>query len=246
MVGRYGEALERLDAALACFQRDGQAMWIAVAANHKAQFLIDLGQFARARQALGVRSPRGRSRAGAPCAYSAPHRPRARPARRRSASGRCDRRPRPRRRPACAHACAARPGRQRSTPTAAVQRCDEVLQLAGTLEFAGVAMNARLLRACAEPRRTPQRRRTVMRELLPQCEAATGRHLPWPTPGGWPSRSSTPAATATRHLRRWPRAPHWVRRVALPQVPDEFRDSFLQRNPSNRALLAAADRRLAQ
>lgn len=38
----------------------------------------------------------------------------------------------------------------------------------------------------------------------------------------------------------------WVRRIALPQVPDEFRDSFLQRNPSNRALLAAADRRLAQ
>jgi hypothetical protein len=36
-----------------------------------------------------------------------------------------------------------------------------------------------------------------------------------------------------------------VRRVALPQVPAEFRDSFLQRNPTNRALLAAADRRLA-
>ena len=37
-----------------------------------------------------------------------------------------------------------------------------------------------------------------------------------------------------------------VRRVALPHVPDEFRDSFMQRNPTNRALLAAADRRLAQ
>ena len=38
----------------------------------------------------------------------------------------------------------------------------------------------------------------------------------------------------------------WVRRVALPNVPDEFRDSFLSRNPANRALLAAADRRLAR
>ena len=38
----------------------------------------------------------------------------------------------------------------------------------------------------------------------------------------------------------------WVRRVALPHVPEEFRDSFLQRNPANRALLAAADRRLRQ
>ena len=57
MVGRYGEALQRLDAALACFVRDKQAVWIAVASNHKAQFLIELGQFARARQALGYEPP---------------------------------------------------------------------------------------------------------------------------------------------------------------------------------------------
>ena len=38
----------------------------------------------------------------------------------------------------------------------------------------------------------------------------------------------------------------WVRRTALPNVPEAFRDSFLQRNPTNRALLAAADRRLTQ
>ena len=38
----------------------------------------------------------------------------------------------------------------------------------------------------------------------------------------------------------------WVRRVALPNVPDEYRDSFLQRNPANRALLAAANRRLSR
>lgn len=31
----------------------------------------------------------------------------------------------------------------------------------------------------------------------------------------------------------------WVREVALPNVPEEFRDSFLRRNPVNRALLAA-------
>jgi hypothetical protein len=38
----------------------------------------------------------------------------------------------------------------------------------------------------------------------------------------------------------------WVRRVALPHVPEAFRESFVQRNPVNRALLAAADRRLAR
>ncbi len=57
MVGRYGEALQRLDTALACFERDKQVVWIAVASNHKAQILIDLGQFARARQALEYAAP---------------------------------------------------------------------------------------------------------------------------------------------------------------------------------------------
>jgi hypothetical protein len=35
----------------------------------------------------------------------------------------------------------------------------------------------------------------------------------------------------------------WIRQVALPHVPAAFRDSFLERNATNRALLAAATRR---
>ena len=42
------------------------------------------------------------------------------------------------------------------------------------------------------------------------------------------------------------RGAQWVRRTALPNVPEVFRDSFLQRNATNRALLAAADRRLTR
>ncbi|MFT3817713.1 MAG: tetratricopeptide repeat protein [Rubrivivax sp.] len=57
MVGRYAEALQHLDSAIACFQRDRQPLWTAVASNHKAQLLIDFGQFARARQALGYEPP---------------------------------------------------------------------------------------------------------------------------------------------------------------------------------------------
>jgi len=38
----------------------------------------------------------------------------------------------------------------------------------------------------------------------------------------------------------------WVRRQALPHVPEAFCDSFLQRNATNRALLAAADQRLTR
>jgi hypothetical protein len=34
----------------------------------------------------------------------------------------------------------------------------------------------------------------------------------------------------------------WLRLTALPQVPDAFRDSFLTRNPVNRALLTAESR----
>ena len=42
------------------------------------------------------------------------------------------------------------------------------------------------------------------------------------------------------------RGAQWVRRTALPNVPAAFRDSFLQRNATNRSLLAAADRRLTR
>jgi len=34
----------------------------------------------------------------------------------------------------------------------------------------------------------------------------------------------------------------WIRETALPQVPEAFRDSFLHRNPVNRALLTAESR----
>jgi hypothetical protein len=36
----------------------------------------------------------------------------------------------------------------------------------------------------------------------------------------------------------------WINRRALPNVPGEFRDSFLDRNPINRAILTTASRRL--
>jgi hypothetical protein len=40
------------------------------------------------------------------------------------------------------------------------------------------------------------------------------------------------------------RARSWIHDVALPNVPDEFKDSFLQRNPVNRAVLTAPGRRV--
>ena len=35
------------------------------------------------------------------------------------------------------------------------------------------------------------------------------------------------------------RAKNWIMQTALPNVPDEFKDSFLNRNPINRAVLQA-------
>ncbi len=40
------------------------------------------------------------------------------------------------------------------------------------------------------------------------------------------------------------KAVDWINTVALPNVPDEFSDSFLSRNPINRAILTTASRRL--
>jgi len=47
---------------------------------------------------------------------------------------------------------------------------------------------------------------------------------------------------AARSRRLVQQAVHWVQESALQRVPPEFRDSFLQRNPVNRELLAMASR----
>ena len=245
MVGRYGEALQRLDAALACFARDKQVVWVAVASNHKAQILIDLGQYARARQALE---------------YDAPPIDHIR-ARGASIAGRIER--------ALGHSGHAQmrlamqtltPGADPhvrmhvmlddadgSDPLATVQRCDEVLQMALALEFAGVAMKARLLRAHALQRAgDTQSATSAMLALVPQLEAVQPADL-YLGQAWWLAAQVFEASGDGDHaLMALAQGAQWVRRVALPQVPDEYRDSFLHRNPINQALLAAADRRLAR
>ncbi len=242
MAGRYGEALERLDSALARFQRDGQALWLAVAGNHKAQILIDLGQFARARQAL----------AGAPLDVASVQ------ARRAMLSTRVDR----------ALGLSDGPGLDNALqildrggdphvrmqalldqaggldPAAAVARCEDVLQLAGTLEFGGVAMRAGLLRAWALHRagRTAEAA-AALRELLPRLQRVQPADMYLPEAWWIAVQVFDACAASDEVLQALASAAHWIRQVALPQVPEAFRDSFLQRNPTNRALLAAAERR---
>jgi len=244
MVGRYAQALDRLDSALARFERDRQALWIAVAGNHKAQFLIELGQFARARQALDYEAPRVESVLG----------------RRATIAARID------------HALAqpgdsqlrhaleilARAGdphvrmhalldqASRLEPHDAVRRCEEVARMAGELEFGGVSMKAEMLRAHGLLRAgRAGEAAALLRTLLPRLGKTQPADMYLPD-AWWIAVQVFDASGANEDaLMALANGTRWIRQVALPHVPETFRDSFMQRNPTNLAMLAAAGRRLA-
>jgi tetratricopeptide (TPR) repeat protein len=242
MSGRYREALEHLDTAMACFARDKQVLWTAVAANHKAQFLIDLGQFARARQALEYERPPVKSVQ----------------ARGVNVAARIDRalgQPSSQQMRAALDTLGAGDdphvrmqlmldAAEGHDPRATVQLCDDALQLANDLEFAGVAMKARLRRAQALSRAGQTHDAAVaMRGLVEQMASLQPADM-YVGEAWWIAAQVFDANGDGDHsLLALARGAQWVRRVALPNVPEEFRDSFLSRNPVNRALLAAADRR---
>jgi len=243
MAGRYRESLQHLDAALACFTHDRQALWTAVAANHKVQILIELGQYARARQALDYEQPSVATVQ----------------ARRTTLAARIDRvlgqRSPEQLRAALAVLGAGDDAHVRmhlmleaavdSEPDEAMRLCDEALCLATQLEFAGVTLKARLRHAQAQwlaGRARPAAR--AMRELVEQMASLQPADL-YVGEAWWIAAQVFDASgDGDQSLMALARGAQWVRRVALPQVPDEYRDSFLLRNPTNRALLAAADRRL--
>ena len=244
MVGRYEEALERLDSALRRFQRDGQKLWIAVASNHKAQFLVELGQFARARQTLDYEAPPVESvRARGATVAARIDRALGQPgdAALHNALEILNRGGDPHLR---MHALLDEAAGLE--PLAAVMRCEEVLRMAGELEFVGVSMKAGLLRArCLHRANRANDAMALLRELLPQLDRVqpADMYLPeawWIAVQVFDARgASEDAMMALAHGARW------IRQVALPHVPEPFRDSFLHRNPTNLALLTAAGRRLA-
>jgi hypothetical protein len=128
-----------------------------------------------------------------------------------------------------------------------VQRCDEVLQMALALEFAGVAMKARILRAHAQSRAgDTAAAAAAMRDLVTQFEQVQPADLYFAQAWWLAAQVFEASGDGDQAMLALARGALWVRRTALPNVPEAFRDSFLQRNPTNRALLAAADRRLTQ
>jgi hypothetical protein len=219
-------------------------VWIAVASNHKAQLLIDLGQFARARQTLDYERP--------PIDHLR--------ARRATVAARIERAlghggrsliemavselspgadPHVRMHvllddadnaePACRHA-ALRRGPADGARARIRRRRDE---------------GAHPARARAKPHRRYPSAAAAMHDLVPQFEQVQPADMYFAQAGG--SREGVRSeGDGDQAMMALARGALWVRRTALPNVPEPFRDSFLQRNPTNRALLAAADRRLTQ
>jgi tetratricopeptide (TPR) repeat protein len=241
MAGRYREALERFDAAIARFRRDGQKLWVAVASNHLAQCLLELGQFARARQALDYDAPpvdwvrtRGATIAARIDRALGPSDDAVRGRILALVDGAGEFKVR-------MHAMLDQTALLE--PRAALARCDDVVRQASELEFIGVVARARLLRAASLHRAGAGGAAALeLRALLPSL--ATVQPADMYLPEAWwiavqvfdACGASDDAAMALAQGTRW------IRQTALPHVPDSFQESFLNRNPVNRALLAAARR----
>jgi len=237
-LGQYGGALQAFERAQAGFRRDGQALWIAVCANNLAAALIDLGQFARARKALDYAPPPVPHVAARGALLAA------RIARQLGSS------------PAGELRRAADAGpdyyigallelerAESLDPAEALACCEEVRRAAEAREYGGIAMKASLLAARAALQAGDidsararwdavhaLRARLQPADCYPPRADAIGRDI---------LRAIGDEAGAAQRLAA---AVAWIREVALPHVPDGYRDSFLHRNPVNRALLTAASR----
>ena len=241
-VGRYSGALQAFERALDVFTRDGQTLWKAVCSNNTAMTLIDLGQFARAHKALDYDKPSVMhvTARGAMLA--------ARIARLLGSSPAADLQ---RAQEALAMgddyyvgALLALERAESADPREALALCDAQQRAADAREYGGIAMKARVLAARAALRAgdTPSAvaRWNELESLLPTLHpvdcypptvAAIGRNIL--LVHGEVERAAQLLANAVA----------WIHQSALPHVSDAFRDSFLHRNPVNRALLTAESRR---
>ena len=240
-LGHYGSALQAFERALDCFRRDGQTLWVAVCSNNLAMTLIDLGQFARARKALVYETPtvahvvaRGALLA-ARLARLLGSSPAIDLQRAIDELARGD--------DYYVGALLALERAEVVDAAEALDLCDAVQRAADAREYGGIALKARLLAARAALRAgdaaSAEERWDELEPLLvtqqatdlyPATAAAIGRDV-------FLARRDPDRAAA------WlVRGVEWIQKTALPQVPEAYRDSFLNRNPVNRALLAAASR----
>jgi hypothetical protein len=239
--GQYATALQAYDKALDLFRRDGQALWVAACSNNLAAMLIDLGQFARARRVLDYPLPSVHHVAARGAILSA------RIDRMLGASP-----------TAALQRAAAELARgddyyigallelERAETLAAAEALalgDAVAQAAEQREYGGIAIKARVVAARAALQAgdaaLAAARWSELEPSLATLQPADSYPL---VPAAAGIEILLAAGERQRAAELASRALDWLRQVALPRVPEAFRDSFLNRNPVNRTLLAAESR----
>lgn len=240
-LGRYAESLAGFERAQACFAGNPSTVWVGLTANHLANVLIHLGQFARARQALQW------SGSGSPVTR----------ARRTLLEARIDRLLAQRGAHSIEHALeelgdsdpltrmlARLEATLGEAPAEAADTCAALVEEAERHEHLAIGMRARVLHV-----RHRTAAGTVLHAEVDDMVTRLRRCHPsdtyfaeawWIAVRALDALADEPAANAALG-----EGFDWVAGRALPHVPVAFRDSFLDRNPVNRDLLAAAARRLA-
>jgi len=242
--GRYREALQAFAFADEHLRAGGAPMWIGVNENHRALALVHLGQEARALQLLAhddglPRSTQARRltiRARAQQALGHSGTPQLDAALkllgadgsavlRMNAQLDLTRELPPAEGVALAREVAAEPGRLGLLALAQSARVREVESLVRAGDASEAASLARGLVA-----------------NLDACHPSDlyAAEAWWVAYRALDGDADAAGRVAAREALR--RAQGWIREVAACHVPDEFRDSFLHRNPVNRSVLAAAGR----
>jgi hypothetical protein len=242
-LGDFRRGLDALDAAMACFRHTEHAPFRVATENVTIALLIRLGQFARARRMADSDVPeRLRDARGRRLTLLA---------RLEHAAGNSGRRyldevlklhaglpvglaP---------TALLARLELSRELPpAAALATCTEVEREAMRGEWLGYAAAARVRQADCLAADDPRAAADVMGRVLDDLPriSPVDSYLPeawWVAHRAFAAAGDTPSARAALRTAR-----DWVMRTALPTVPGAYRDSFLNRNPVNRAILTTAGR----
>jgi DNA-binding SARP family transcriptional activator len=244
LLGRYREALQQLEEALAGLRAAGSATWIALAENHLAATFLFLGDVTRARKALAsgvagvlpstrarrcvleARVERALGRSGAPHV-----------ARAFQALDEGDDR-------LIRMLAQLEQARDLDAPAAA-QQYDSVRAAAEESELDAPACRAGLLHAEALLQLgQPDRAAVAVRDILARIDRVRPNDMYFAEAWWIAFRSFDAAGDAEAARAALQAAVDWIHGIALPNVPETFRDSFLDRNPVNRVVLTTASRRL--
>jgi tetratricopeptide (TPR) repeat protein len=241
--GRFSQALDLLRTAHATLSRGGSPYWLAYCEDQLATLYALVGQPARARDLLLqdraelpaearlsrwiMRSRLARAQSLAPVPWTQEH-----------AATSAD--------PACPARwrLLASIEHARSLELApALHACDAIAEEAEQRALGGLQLAALAL---AAGRATSAEKIDVASAFAQRAHALA--ESTWPAGMSWPelclcvhrgllaAGDSTAAATAVE------RALRWIEAEALPNVPAEFKDSFLNRNPAHRAILTGIAR----